>query len=61
MWPYRRNAVLANKRPGFPFAFGIFQNYYSTHAPFMGSPNIAAIGTTAMVDCSSPVPLFLYF
>ncbi|KAL9488282.1 hypothetical protein ACSS6W_000559 [Trichoderma asperelloides] len=33
---------------GFPFAFGIFQNYYSTHAPFMGSPNIAAIGTTAM-------------
>lgn len=34
---------------GFPFAFGIFQNYYSTHEPFKGSSSIAAIGTTAMV------------
>ncbi|KAL6882483.1 major facilitator superfamily domain-containing protein [Trichoderma longibrachiatum] len=33
---------------GFPFAFGIFQNYYSTHEPFKGSSSIAAIGTTAM-------------
>ncbi|KAL7916267.1 major facilitator superfamily domain-containing protein [Trichoderma velutinum] len=33
---------------GFPFAFGIFQSYYSTHEPFKGSSSIAAIGTTAM-------------
>ncbi|KAK8851460.1 major facilitator superfamily domain-containing protein [Apiospora arundinis] len=33
---------------GFPFAFGIFQDYYSTNAPFEGSPNISVIGTCAM-------------
>ncbi|KAF2006141.1 putative MFS monocarboxylate transporter [Amniculicola lignicola CBS 123094] len=33
---------------GFPFAFGIFQSYYSTHAPFAGSSNVAIIGTCAM-------------
>lgn len=34
---------------GFPFAFGVFQNYYSTHEPFAGSSQIAVIGTCAMV------------
>ncbi|OLN81569.1 Monocarboxylate transporter 8 [Colletotrichum chlorophyti] len=33
---------------GFPFAFGIFQNYYSTNPPFAGQSNIAVIGTCAM-------------
>ncbi|KAL1962243.1 hypothetical protein VTN77DRAFT_9899 [Rasamsonia byssochlamydoides] len=33
---------------GFAFAFGIFQDYYSTHEPFKQSGNIAAIGTCAM-------------
>jgi MFS family permease len=33
---------------GFPFSFGIFQEYYSTHEPFQGSGNIAVIGTCAM-------------
>ncbi|EAW06524.1 putative MFS monocarboxylate transporter [Aspergillus clavatus NRRL 1] len=33
---------------GFSFAFGIFQDYYSTHEPFKGSSNIAVIGTCAM-------------
>ncbi|KAF4464344.1 hypothetical protein FALBO_8820 [Fusarium albosuccineum] len=33
---------------GFPFAFGVFQDYYSTHAPFKGSSSIAVIGTCAM-------------
>ncbi|KAJ9296497.1 hypothetical protein DTO271G3_5195 [Paecilomyces variotii] len=33
---------------GFTFAFGIFQEYYSTHEPFRDSGNIAAIGTCAM-------------
>ncbi|KAJ5503739.1 Major facilitator superfamily domain general substrate transporter [Penicillium fimorum] len=33
---------------GYAFAFGIFQDYYSTHAPFKGSDNIAVIGTCAM-------------
>lgn len=34
---------------GFPFAFGVFQDYYRTHEPFAGSSKIAVIGTTAMV------------
>ncbi|KAF6817192.1 major facilitator superfamily transporter [Colletotrichum sojae] len=33
---------------GFPFSFGVFQNYYSTNEPFAGQPNIAVIGTCAM-------------
>ncbi|KAM5349162.1 hypothetical protein ACJ41O_008985 [Fusarium nematophilum] len=28
---------------GFPFAFGVFQDYYSTHEPFKGSSSIAGI------------------
>lgn len=34
---------------GFSFAYGIFQDYYSTHEPFQGSSNIAIIGTCTMV------------
>ncbi|KAK7421467.1 hypothetical protein QQX98_002166 [Neonectria punicea] len=34
---------------GFPFAFGVFQDYYSTHEPFAGSSQIPVIGTCAMV------------
>jgi hypothetical protein len=37
---------------GFPFAFGLFQEYYSTHEPFASSSNIAVIGTCAMVRFS---------
>ncbi|KAI1751730.1 major facilitator superfamily domain-containing protein [Xylaria castorea] len=33
---------------GFPFAFGVFQNYYNSHEPFAGQPNIAVIGTSTM-------------
>ncbi|PQE07655.1 hypothetical protein CJF30_00007370 [Rutstroemia sp. NJR-2017a BBW] len=33
---------------GFPFAFGVFQSYYSTHAPFDRNPKgIAVVGTCA--------------
>ena len=40
----------ANNLSGFPFSFGIFQDYYSTHAPFSKEPSgIAIIGTSAMV------------
>jgi len=35
---------------GFPFSFGVFQEYYSTHEPFSSNPTgIDAIGTTATV------------
>jgi hypothetical protein len=34
---------------GFPFSFGVFQDYYSTSAPFKNESNIAVIGTTATV------------
>lgn len=33
---------------GFPFAYGIFQEYYSSNPPFEGERNIAIIGTCAM-------------
>ncbi|KAI0012481.1 MFS general substrate transporter [Xylariaceae sp. FL0662B] len=33
---------------GFPFAYGVFQDYYSTHEPFAGSTNVTVIGTSAM-------------
>ncbi|KAB8237138.1 major facilitator superfamily domain-containing protein [Aspergillus alliaceus] len=34
---------------GFPFSYGIFHDYYSSHEPFMSQPSgIAAIGTSAM-------------
>ncbi|KAF1817075.1 putative MFS monocarboxylate transporter [Eremomyces bilateralis CBS 781.70] len=32
---------------GFPFSYGVFQQYYSTHEPFAGSSNIALIGTVS--------------
>jgi len=35
---------------GFPFTFGIFQDYYSKEPLFKDSPNIALIGTCAMVS-----------
>ena len=50
---------------GFPFAFGVFQNYYSTHPPFEGSSQIAVIGTCAMVcfffllESSGKLPLMM--
>jgi hypothetical protein len=35
---------------GFPFSFGVFQEYYTTHEPFASEPSgIAIIGTTATV------------
>jgi MFS family permease len=33
---------------GFPFAYGIFQEHYTSNPPFAGSRNIAIIGTCAM-------------
>jgi hypothetical protein len=33
---------------GFPSVFGVFQDYYSVHAPFTGSPSIPVVGTCAM-------------
>lgn len=44
---------------GFPFAYGVFQDYYSTHEPFAGSSQIAVIGTCAMVSLTLGNP-FLF-
>ncbi|KAF4536166.1 MFS transporter [Lasiodiplodia theobromae] len=33
---------------GFALTFGVFQDYYSTHEPFIGEKNVAVIGTMAM-------------
>lgn len=43
---------LTGNKIGFGMSFGVFQNYYSQNAPFAGSGNIAAIGTTTMVRYS---------
>ncbi|KAK3357611.1 major facilitator superfamily domain-containing protein [Lasiosphaeria hispida] len=44
---------------GFPFAFGVFQNYYSTHEPFANSGNIAMIGTCSMGIMYIDTPLVM--
>ncbi|GAP88482.1 putative major facilitator superfamily transporter protein [Rosellinia necatrix] len=46
---------------GYAFSFGVFQDYYSQHAPFATSGNIAVIGTTAVgvLYLASPVVLGL--
>ncbi|KAI1122687.1 major facilitator superfamily domain-containing protein [Nemania abortiva] len=33
---------------GYAFSFGVFQDYYSQHAPFASSGNIAVVGTSAV-------------
>ena len=35
---------------GFPFSYGIFEDYYSTHDPFVGKSGIPAVGSSALVD-----------
>jgi hypothetical protein len=41
---------------GFPFSYGIFQDYYTTHDPFKSKPSgIAAIGTSALVSLSTAI------
>jgi hypothetical protein len=53
-WSFLNSGLFANTVDlliGFPFSFGIFQEYYSTHEPFVSKPyGIAAIGTTALVS-----------
>ncbi|KAF5001598.1 hypothetical protein FGRMN_904 [Fusarium graminum] len=44
---------------GFPFAFGVFQDYYSTNAPFEGSSSTAVIGTCAMGIMYLGIPVSL--
>ncbi|KAM0255031.1 hypothetical protein ACHAQJ_006179 [Trichoderma viride] len=44
---------------GFPFAFGIFQDYYRTHEPFEGSSQTAIIGTCAMGIMYLDAPLVI--
>ncbi|KAI3342175.1 major facilitator superfamily domain-containing protein [Ustulina deusta] len=46
---------------GFPFAFGVFQDYYSSHKPFAGQPNIAVIGTSAMGVMYLASPIIMGF
>jgi len=48
---YFANALRRPFFAGFPFSYGVFQEYYSTHEPFVSEPfGIAAIGTTALVS-----------
>jgi MFS family permease len=56
-YPTIINRVSVDASPGFPFAFGIFQEYYTFNSPFAGSPNIAIIGTCALgvMYLSSPL------
>lgn len=46
-------------KPGFPFSFGVFQEYYGHHKLFSSnSSGIAVIGTTATVNKHFPVYLY---
>ncbi|KAJ4858127.1 hypothetical protein T069G_06394 [Trichoderma breve] len=44
---------------GFPFSFGVFQDYYRTHEPFAGSSKTAVIGTTAMGIMYLDIPIIM--
>ncbi|KAH7112871.1 major facilitator superfamily domain-containing protein [Dendryphion nanum] len=46
---------------GFGFSYGVFQNYYSTHAPFSNSNNISVVGvlTTGIIFLGTPFVLQL--
>ncbi|KAK3340688.1 major facilitator superfamily domain-containing protein [Neurospora tetraspora] len=46
---------------GFPYSFGVFQDYYSTHPPFSASSNLAVIGTCAMGIMYLDTPLIMAF
>jgi MFS family permease len=48
---------------GFPFSFGVLQDYYSTHEPFSSHPKgISAIGTTCsgIMYCAAPLAFAVY-
>ncbi|KHO00412.1 MFS monocarboxylate transporter [Metarhizium album ARSEF 1941] len=44
---------------GFPFSFGVFQDYYSTHEPFAASSQIPIIGTCAMGIMYLDIPIVM--
>jgi hypothetical protein len=46
--PSHTSSTRLTSKPGFPFAYGIFQDHYTTQPPFSGQRNIAIIGTCAM-------------
>jgi hypothetical protein len=42
---------------GFPFSFGVLQDYYTNHKPISLHPaGVSAVGTTCSVRLSSPPP-----
>ncbi|KAH6636225.1 major facilitator superfamily domain-containing protein [Chaetomium tenue] len=45
---------------GFTYCFGVFQNYYSTHEPFIGASNLPTIGTCAMGIMYLTAPLVMW-
>ncbi|KAH6850033.1 major facilitator superfamily domain-containing protein [Chaetomium sp. MPI-CAGE-AT-0009] len=45
---------------GFSYCFGVFQNYYSTHEPFIGESNLPTIGTCAMGIMYLTAPLVMW-
>lgn len=51
------NEAFANSLIGFLLTFGVFQNYYSTHAPSGGNKNVPIIGVlgTGIVFLGAPV------
>ncbi|KAJ5747133.1 uncharacterized protein N7511_008829 [Penicillium nucicola] len=55
------SAMLESLVWGYAFAFGIFQDYYSSHPPFAGSGHIAIIGTCAMGIAYLIAPLAIVF
>ncbi|KAK3302430.1 major facilitator superfamily domain-containing protein [Chaetomium strumarium] len=44
---------------GFGYSFGVFQNYYSTHEPFIGASNIPVVGTCALGIMYLDTPLVM--
>ncbi|KAL8728858.1 MAG: hypothetical protein Q9166_005098 [cf. Caloplaca sp. 2 TL-2023] len=46
---------------GFPLNYGVFQDYYFTHPPFEGNPNLSTVGTfgTAFYFLGAPIATYL--
>ncbi|KAH8673617.1 major facilitator superfamily domain-containing protein [Xylariales sp. PMI_506] len=44
---------------GFGSSFGVFQNFYNTHEPFVGANNIAVIGTSGLGTMYLGTPLVI--
>jgi hypothetical protein len=53
LYLYHKKRLVDNFLAGFPFSFGVLNDYYTNHMPFSADPGgISAVGTTCSVSLS---------